>query len=127
MKLLYKLFWALTLVLNLYILVFYILRRDLDVRPSGQSVTLIDGVCQGSLRLTTDIPLPQLGEPVNNLFFLETSGRSTLDSRQACAIESAARMSEMNVIVTIRNETLSLDSNVTCQLYKHYSNIQFYR
>lgn len=130
MKFVYKTVLALTTIILMIVLpVLHVVPHCME--EGGQPVTGHDlglaDYCRGSLKLTTDIPVLHDGEQVNNLFFLETSGRPTLNLRQACAIESAARMSEMDVIVAIKNETLSLNNNITCQLIKRYSNIQFYR
>ena len=51
------------------------------------------------------------------MFFLETAGRSWLTPREACALESAARNSGLNVVMVRVGELLDLRDNTTCQLY----------
>ena len=53
-------------------------------------------------------------------------GRGRLDSRQACAVESAAKRSGLPVHVIIFSSTLHLRDNTTCELYKSKYPINFY-
>ena len=47
--------------------------------------------------------------------------------RQACAIESAAMRSGLEVVVVLTAQTLQLNDNTTCQLImSNHSNIHFY-
>ena len=62
----------------------------------------------------------------NALFMMETSGRGTLDSRQACAVESAAMRSGLTVHLVMFSSQLDLMDNTTCQLYMSNNNIQFF-
>ncbi|XP_067143883.1 lactosylceramide 4-alpha-galactosyltransferase-like [Centruroides vittatus] len=58
-----------------------------------------------------------------NIFFAETSGSSSLNVRQACAIESTARYhssASVNVLIFTRNDTRDMFN-----LTRKYSNIQF--
>merc|ERR1719244_1638252 len=57
---------------------------------------------------------------------IETSGRSILKSRQACAVESAARRSGLPVHIILTSSILNLEDNTTCQLYKSDLKIYFY-
>ena len=57
---------------------------------------------------------------------METSGRGTLDSRQACAVESAAMRSGLTVHLVMFSTQLDLMDNTTCQLYMSNNNIKFY-
>ena len=60
------------------------------------------------------------------IFFLETSGRSVLNPRQACAIESSAQMSGMDaIIVSVLSPILDLGNNVTCLLATQFHNVHF--
>ena len=61
----------------------------------------------------------------SQLYFLETSGKSYLDPRSACAIESAAVNTNLEVVVVLTSSLLSLESLATCKLFRHYPNIQF--
>ncbi|XP_075261006.1 lactosylceramide 4-alpha-galactosyltransferase-like [Convolutriloba macropyga] len=76
------------------------------------------------------VPLPfynGTSEESDQLFFLETSGKSYLSGRQACSVESAALYSGLPIKVIIRNENLDLSiSATTCHLYFNYTNVQFY-
>ena len=76
------------------------------------------------------------------VIILETSGKSRLlakycsvsklqsnfqNSRQSCAIESAALRSGLAVTVVMTAEMLDLEDNTTCELYRaNYHNIHFY-
>jgi len=63
----------------------------------------------------------------NQIFFIETSGRSKLSPRQACSVESAARVSNLHVQMILLSNTLDLTDNSTCYLYTSVSNINFYK
>eukprot|EP00092_Neocalanus_flemingeri_P102797 GFUD01131504.1.p1 GENE.GFUD01131504.1~~GFUD01131504.1.p1 ORF type:complete len:381 (-),score=72.29 GFUD01131504.1:121-1263(-) len=60
------------------------------------------------------------------MFFLETSGRSSLSPRQACSVESAAKLSNLHIQVILLSATLDLMDNSTCYLYQTASNVSFY-
>ena len=62
----------------------------------------------------------------NGLFMMETSGRGTLNSRQACAVESAAMRSGLTVHMVMFSSLLDLRDNTTCQIYMSNNNIRFY-
>ena len=66
------------------------------------------------------------GETVKKMFFLETSGRSWLTPREACCLESASRMSNLQVTVILTSSFFSLQDNSSCYIYQSYPNIQFY-
>ena len=68
----------------------------------------------------------QVSHIENGLFMMETSGRGTLDSRQACAVESAAMRSGLTVHMVMFSSLLDLRDNTTCQLYMSNNNIRFY-
>ena len=57
-----------------------------------------------------------------SVIMVETSGTASLDPRQACSVEAAARRSGLGVVVVMMNEKLDLTDNTTCFLL----NIQFY-
>ena len=60
---------------------------------------------------------------------METSGRGTLNSRQACAVESAAMRSGLTVHMVMFSSLLDLDldlDNTTCQLFMSNNNIRLY-
>ena len=63
----------------------------------------------------------------NQMFFIETSGRSKLSPRQACSVESAAKVSNLHVQMILLSDTLDLTDNSTCYLYTSVSNINFYK
>ena len=60
------------------------------------------------------------------LFMMETSGRRTVNTRQACSVESAARRSGLTVYLIMFSSFLDLRDNTTCQLYMFNNNIKFY-
>ena len=68
------------------------------------------------------IPSSEAG---GEMFFLETSGRSWLTPREACALESAARFSGLRVNIILTSSFLDLYDNSTCFLYM-FSNISFF-
>lgn len=63
-----------------------------------------------------------------NVLPLETSGRSILSPRQACSVESAAKVSQLKtVIVMIRSPYVDLSDPTTCRLVREFRNIVFHR
>lgn len=67
--------------------------------------------------------------PERSIFFIESSCRGGLNSRQACAVESAAKIHpnwQINVLFTgsVSNQT---QSGTTMKLLKMYNNIMFFR
>ena len=68
----------------------------------------------------------QISSIENGLFMLETSGRGTLNTRQACAVESAAMRSGLVVHLVMISTHLDLRENTTCQLYMSNNNIRFF-
>ena len=71
-------------------------------------------VCDTKIQLT-NIEDHEIGE--NSVFFIESSPKQILSSREACALESASRNSELNVIMVRVSATLDLTDNSTCQIY----------
>ena len=61
-----------------------------------------------------------------SVIMVETSGSASLDPRQACSVEAAARRSGLGVVVVMMSERLDLTDNTTCFLINSYDNIQFY-
>ena len=61
-----------------------------------------------------------------SVIMVETTGLASLDARQACCVESAARRSGLGVVVVMMSERLDLTDNTTCFLLNSYDNIQFY-
>ena len=59
------------------------------------------------------------------IFFIETSDKKYFTPREACAVESASRMSNLHVYFLRRSSSLSLQFNATCQLHQHFKNIKF--
>ena len=60
-------------------------------------------------------------------FFLETSGKSFLDGRQSCSVESAAVKSSLVSKVLLKSQVLDLSkSKALCELYYNYGNVEFY-
>jgi len=89
-------------------------------RPVLQS---LGKACKGGVALQNIEELEQLQYGV---LMLETSGRARLDTRQACAAESAARRSGLPVHVVFLTGRLHLVDNTTCQLARTVPNIHLY-
>ena len=60
----------------------------------------------------------ELGEDC--IFFIESSPKEVLSSREACALESAARNSELRVVMVRLGRSLDLADNTTCQVYTRW-------
>ena len=60
-----------------------------------------------------------LGE--DNIFFIESSPKELLSSRESCALESAARNSGLGVVMVRVGRMLDLRDNTTCQIYSRYT------
>ena len=60
------------------------------------------------------------------MFFLETTGRSWLTPREACALESAAKFSQLRVNMIFTSPFMDTFDNATCYLFMTVDNIQFY-
>ena len=74
----------------------------------------VPDICNREINLD-DIEDQEIGE--DNIFMIESSPKETLSSREACALESAARNSELQVIMVRVGQVLDLHHNTTCQLY----------
>ena len=61
-----------------------------------------------------------------DIFFLETSGRSWLTPREACALESAAALSNLRVNIIFISEFVDLYDNSTCAIFKLISSVHFF-
>lgn len=72
-------------------------------------------------------------ENENNVFFIETSCMEkcesvTLNSRQACSIESAAMMNpQANIVIVFVTDLNRIEQSETIQSLMRYRNIKFYR
>ena len=74
------------------------------------------------LDLSSVDPMLQTFSPDENVFFLETSGRPTLNIRQVCAIESSCRTSGRNVFLLMMSESIDVCSEgVTHNNYQQRS------
>ena len=63
----------------------------------------------------------------NQIFLLETSGKSFLSGRECCAVESAARNSGLYVQFLLLSSVLNLKlSNCTYQIFHNYPNVSFW-
>merc|ERR550539_2313920 len=84
----------------------------------------VPDICNRKINLD-DIEDQEIGE--DNIFMIESSPKETLSSREACALESAARNSELQVIMVRVGPVLDLHHNTTCQLYSRFrDSIIFY-
>ena len=64
-----------------------------------------------------------LSNESNNLFFIESSGKSYLNPRDCCAIESAVKNSGLdgNIIIAMTSPFLDVfANNATCHIYTKY-------
>ena len=61
-----------------------------------------------------------------SVIMVETSGKGSLDPRQACSVEAAAKRSGLGVVVVMTSGRLDLTDNTTCYLVNSHLNIQFY-
>ena len=77
----------------------------------------VPDICSTKIKLD-DIEDHEIGE--DNIFMIESSPKETLSSREACALESAARNSELQVVMVRVGQLLDLQDNTTCQLYSRY-------
>lgn len=76
-----------------------------------------------------EVTLPNIGDMESlefGVIMAETAGKSRLKSRQACAVESAARRSGLPVYIIMTSPVLTLKDNTTCQLYRSNLSIHFY-
>ena len=60
------------------------------------------------------------------MFFLETTGRSWLTPREACALESAAKFSQLRVNIIFTSPFMDTFDNATCYLYMTVANVHFF-
>ena len=77
----------------------------------------VPDICKTKIKLD-DIEDHEIGE--DNIFMIESSPKETLSSREACALESAARNSELQVVMVRVGQVLDLHHNTTCQLYSRH-------
>ena len=69
-------------------------------------------------RVRGNVELDDLVDPGEDMIFMiESSPKQTLSSREGCALESAARNSELGVVMVRVGRMLDLRDNTTCQLY----------
>merc|ERR550539_401673 len=71
----------------------------------------VPDICKTKIKLD-DIEDHEIGQ--GNIFMIESSPKETLSSREACALESAARNSELAVVMVRLGEMLDLRDNTTC-------------
>ena len=69
--------------------------------------------CEGKVELA-DILDQEVGE--DNIFFIETSEKEVITPREACSIESAARNSDLSVVMVRAGKVLDKSDNTTCQM-----------
>ena len=86
----------------------------LDSKEGQDCFENIDTICNKKIELE-DIDEITVGE--NNIFFIESSPKEVLSSREGCALESASRNSELHVIMVRVGRSLDLTDNTTCQIY----------
>ena len=65
-----------------------------------------------------------MNDDIKKMFFLETSRRQFLTPRESCALESAASVSDLQVVVMMTSSVLNLHQNSTCHLYQSSNNIK---
>ena len=97
--------------------------------PADSDLKLPKPNCDNSNE-ASDIEIPELdlslaeSECKSKLFFIESSDRPHLLTRQACAVESAIKNAQIEEIyVLMTSKTLNVN-NATCQLLNHF-NVKF--
>lgn len=78
------------------------------------------------LKSFTPENLPKDFQIGNEMFFVETSGTDNLVPRESCALESAARFSNMHVNVIMKTSHIDLNYDNMCHLYFFSKNITFW-
>ena len=75
-------------------------------------------ICDKRIKLKSinDVPI----KDDENMFLIESSPKEVLSSREACALESASRNSELHVIMVRVGTWLDLTDNTTCQIYTRF-------
>ena len=88
---------------------------SIDTKGGHDCLERIDtSLCNQKIDLE-DIEKVNIGE--NNIFFIESSPKEVLTSREGCALESASRNSELHVIMVRVGRKLDLTDNTTCHIY----------
>ena len=77
-----------------------------------------NNICDKKIKLENinEVPIKDDG----NIFLIESSPKEVLSSREACALESAARNSELHVVMVRVGTWLDLTDNTTCQIYTRF-------
>ena len=101
-----------------YLLPASILSLFISLSYDKKSIALNEKVLCGKKIQLFNIQDFDIGQ--NNIFFIETSPKENLTSREACALESAARNSELIVHMVRVSPFLDLKDNTTCEIYKRY-------
>ena len=101
-----------------YLLPASILSLFISLSYDKKSIALNEKVLCGKKIQLFNIQDFDIGK--NNIFFIETSPKENLTSREACALESAARNSELIVHMVRVSPFLDLKDNTTCEIYKRY-------
>ena len=84
-------------------------------------------VCQKKLHLQPySFPTTNSSSDDKSMFFLETSGRSWLTPREACALESAVTSSHLSVNIIFLTEFVDLYDNSTCAIFKLLPSVSFF-
>ena len=73
-------------------------------------------ICNGKIELQ-NIEDVSLSLSEDNIFFIESSPKEVLSSRESCALESAASNSGLGVVMVRVGRMLDLTDNTTCQIY----------
>ena len=108
--------------LNIFILLLSESLSEVDDETCSVNNKKADDDCQKKNTPVCDekIQLPNIQDQMiesNNIFFIESSPKEILSSREACALESAARNSDLSVIMVRVSPTLDIRDNTTCQIY----------
>ena len=94
----------------------YLQRMEVDRERNDEANVDCGGVrARVKLDNLVDQDLEDLGE--DNVFMIESSPKESLSSREGCALESAARNSQLAVVMVRVGQMLDLGDNTTCQVY----------
>ena len=87
----------------------------------------IGGPSQYPLQVADVSRLPELSPRPDSIFFVETSGKSRLDLKEICSIESAAKNNaDKNVYVVMTSPTMEFHNHSTASaVVKGYPNLHF--
>ena len=87
----------------------------------------IDGRSRYPLQVADENQLPELAPRPDSIFFVETSGKTRLEPKEICSIESAAKNNpDKNVYVVMTSPVIEFrNHSATSSVMKKYPNLHF--